>query len=245
MGVMDTTQSIHPVRAINVTSQPATAPPLQCLTPNATGTKGFTDGKMLKQVGEEGKLIERALEGDLDALSTLFARDRVRLYRAAFSLLRNREDAEDALQDGLLSAYVKLRSFEGRSQFSTWLMRIVLNAALMKLRKLRTIPQRSADENVFGNAQPWIAWAIDTRPNPEQTYALAETKELVEKEMSQLSPVLRSAIQLRDAEHPSIPNLATSASVNRNTLKSRLSRARQRLAQQLVTRGVELRNCCF
>jgi RNA polymerase sigma-70 factor (ECF subfamily) len=244
MGVMRTTQLVLPTCTIEVTPQPRTAP-LQRLTPRAPETKRVVDGKTPKQAGEEWQLIESALEGDLDALSTLFARDRARLYRAVFSLLRNKEDAEDALQDGLLSAYVNLRSFKGRSQFSTWLMRIVLNAALMKLRKLRTLPQTSLDENVFGNAQPWIAWAIDTRPDPEQIYALAETKELVEKEMRQLSPVLRSAIQLRDAEHLSDPEVELTPCVNKNTFNSRLSRARRRLASQLATRGVELRNCCF
>jgi RNA polymerase sigma-70 factor (ECF subfamily) len=244
MGVMSTTQLVLPTCTIEVTPQPKTAPP-QRLTPCAGETKRVVDAKARKQAGEEWRLIASALEGNLDALSTLFARDRVRLYCAAFSLLRNKEDAEDALQDGLLCAYVNLGSFQGRSQFLTWLMRIVLNAALMKLRKLRTLPQTSLDENVFGNAQPWITWAIDTRPDPEQTYGLAETKELVEKEMGQLSPVLRSAIQLRDAEHLSDLEVTQTPSVNRNTFNSRLWRAHRRLAFQLATRGVELRDCCF
>src|SRR6267378_4001593 len=74
--------------------------------------------------GEERETVQHALVGDSNALTTLFARDRAKLYRTAFSLLRNKEDAEDALQDGLLSAYVNLRSFEGRSRFSTWLVRV-------------------------------------------------------------------------------------------------------------------------
>jgi RNA polymerase sigma-70 factor (ECF subfamily) len=244
MGVMSTTQLVLPTCTIEVTPQPRTAPP-QRLTPRAPETKRVVDRKTQKQAGEEGELIERALEGDLDALSILFARDRVRLYRAAFSLLHNREDAEDALQDGLLCAYLNLRSFEGRSQFSTWLTRIVLNAALMKRRKRRTLPQASLDESVFEDEQSWSALVIDARPDPEQTYALAETKNLVERELSQLSPVLRSAIQQRDANHLSNVEVATTQSVNRNTFKSRVSRARRRLAFQLATRGVELRNLRF
>jgi len=245
MGVMHTTQSILPAWTIAITSQSRTTRPLQFLAADAQATKRTIDRTMPKQAGEEGELLERAFKGDLDALSTLFARDRVRLYRAAFSLLRNREDAEDALQDGLLCAYLNLRSFEGRSQFSTWLMRIVLNAALMKRRKLRTLPQASLDESVIEDTQPWVALVIDTRPNPEQTYALAETKNLVERELSQLSPVLRSAMQERDAKHFSSTEVAPTPCVNRNTFKSRLSRARRRLAHQFATRGVELRNCCF
>ena len=244
MGVMSTTQLVLPTCTIKVTPQPRTAPP-QRLTPRAPETKRVVDRKTQKQAGEEGDLVERALEGDLDALSILFARDRVRLYHAAFSLLHNREDAEDALQDGLLCAYLNLRSFEGRTQFSTWLTRIVLNAALMKRRKLRTLPQASLDESVFEDEQSWIALVIDARPDPEQTYALAETKNLVERELSQLSPVLRSAIQQRYANHLSNVEVATTPSVNRNTFKSRVSRARRRLALQFATRGVELPNCRF
>src|SRR5437879_6750176 len=91
--------------------------------------------------GEERETVQHALVGDSNALTTLVARDRAKLYRTAFSLLRNKEDAEDALQDGLLSAYVNLRSFEGRSRFSTWLTRVVLNAALMNRRRLPALAQ--------------------------------------------------------------------------------------------------------
>jgi len=229
---------------MEITSQPSVAPPPQYLASQGPRTKKVSDRKMSKQGSEEGELIRLALEGHLDSLSTLFARDRVRLYRATYSLLRNREDAEDALQDGLLSAYINLRSFEGRSQFSTWLTRIVLNAALMKRRKLRTLAQTSLDDDEVEGVQPWNTLPIDTRPDPEHTYALAETKELMEKVMRQLSPVLRSAIQPRDAEDLSDPESET-PSINRNTYKSRLSRARQRLAHQLAAKGVELRYCCF
>jgi RNA polymerase sigma-70 factor (ECF subfamily) len=243
MGTTQTTQSIPPALAMEIT-QSGVEPSPQYLTSQEPRTKKVSDRKMSKPGSEEGELIRLALEGNLDSLSTLFARDRVRLYRAAYSLLRNREDAEDALQDGLLSAYVNLRFFEGRSQFSTWLTRIVLNAALMKRRKLRILAQTSLDDDEVEGAQPWNTLPIDTRPDPEHTYALAETKELMEKVMSQLSPVLRSAIQSRDAEHPSHADAET-PSINRNTYKSRLSRARQRLAHELATKGVELRYCCF
>src|SRR3989475_3304608 len=81
---------------------------------------------------DDESLIRGALRGDPDALETLFARNNTALYQTALRLLGNPEDAKDALQEGLLSAYRNLRRFEGRSQFSTWLMRIVINAALMR-----------------------------------------------------------------------------------------------------------------
>ena len=95
---------------------------------------------------EDPHIVRRALIGDSNALSTLFTRYGERLYRTSFTVLRNKEDAEDALQDGLLSAYMNLRSFEGRSQFATWLTHVVMNAALMKRRRLRTRLYLSLDE---------------------------------------------------------------------------------------------------
>src|SRR6266852_4708743 len=82
----------------------------------------------------DDQLIARARRGDQEALETLFARNNRALYQTALRLLGNPEDAEDALQEGLLAAYRNLRRFEGRSQFSTWLTRIVINAALMRRR---------------------------------------------------------------------------------------------------------------
>jgi RNA polymerase sigma factor (sigma-70 family) len=105
--------------------------------------------------GEEREIVQRALTGDSEALSTLFARASNGLYRTAFAVLRNKQDSEDALQNGLLSAYLNLGSFKGRSKLSTWLTRIVLNAALMNQRERRALPQVSIDEMVVGNPQLW------------------------------------------------------------------------------------------
>src|ERR1700677_1794202 len=87
------------------------------------------------RAGEDWKMVQRARRGDLDAMTELFAAHRRRLFHTAFSLLRNEEDAEDALQDAMLSAYTSLHSFQGRSQFSSWLTRIVINAALRRRQK--------------------------------------------------------------------------------------------------------------
>ena len=94
---------------------------------------------------EEARLIRRAMRGDSSALDSLFARHNRALYQTALRLLGNAEDAEDALQEGLLAAYRNLPRFEGRSQFSTWLTRIVINAALMRLRSKRARPAISLE----------------------------------------------------------------------------------------------------
>ena len=98
----------------------------------STGSDGAIK---LSAAVKEQELIQRALGRDPDALSRLFNQCVSRLNRVALSVLHNKKDAEDAVQDGLLKAYLHLDSFQGGSQFSTWLTRIVINAALMALRR--------------------------------------------------------------------------------------------------------------
>src|SRR5579862_4552450 len=102
----------------------------------------------------EAQLIERGLSGDARALDTLFTRNNRTLYQTALRVLGNPEDAEEALQEGLLSAYRNLPRFERRSQFSTWLTRIVINAALMRRRSKRSRPAVSLDEFVAEGEAP-------------------------------------------------------------------------------------------
>jgi len=103
-------------------------------------------------------LVRSELAGDSKALSELFTSHHTRLYHTAFLLLSNREDAKDALQDALVSAYVGLGSFRGRAASSTWLTRIVMNAALISHRKLRARPQRPLDELVEDDGKPAEGW---------------------------------------------------------------------------------------
>jgi RNA polymerase sigma-70 factor (ECF subfamily) len=194
--------------------------------------------------GEDSHMVRRALVGDANALSTLFTRYRERLYRTCFWLLRNKEDAEDALQDGLLSAYMNLRSFEGRSQFATWLTRVVMYAALMKRRKLRARPSLALDEfdTTDGARQPSIG---TNRPDPEELVAQSETRDAVLDAINQLSPPLRSAFRRRHIQGLSTQEAARAEGVNINVLKSRLLRARRRLVSLLDARGVTPASCSF
>jgi RNA polymerase sigma-70 factor (ECF subfamily) len=145
----------------------------------------------------------------------------------------NPEDAEDALQDGLLSAFRNLRRFEGRSQFSTWLTRIVINAALMRLRSKRAHPATSIDAEANAD-EPLPAEKIaDSSPSPEEIYASKEVREIFERNLEGLSPTLRSAIVLRDVEGLSTEEAAETLGVPEGTLKSQLHRARVQLARLL------------
>src|SRR5467141_1937245 len=147
---------------------------------------------------EDESLIRGALRGDPDALETLFARNNTALYQTALRLLGNPEDAKDALQEGLLSAYRNLRRFEGRSQFSTWLMRIVINAALMRRRSAKARPAVSLDEAPREDELPAAERFADDGPNPEQVFQSTEIREMISENLDELSPLLRTAFVLRE-----------------------------------------------
>src|ERR1700730_11007440 len=130
MAALSTSRLSSPARTIERMSQSRDAAGSrkgEGSTPHVEEGGTVFDGPSLPSANEDAEVVRRALSGDSEALSMLFDLHRVRLYRTSLSLLHNREDAEDALQDGLLSAYVKLKSFEGRARFSTWLTRVVLN----------------------------------------------------------------------------------------------------------------------
>ncbi len=181
----------------------------------------------------EAQLIDRGLSGDARALDALFARNNRALYQTALRVLGNPEDAEEALQEGLLSAYRNLPRFERRSQFSTWLTRIVINAALMRRRSKRARPAVSLDEVVSEGDLPLADRFADASPNPEQLYAGTELGDRMNKKLAEISPLLRTAFWLREIEGLSAEEAAQVLGVSRNTLKARLWRARQELAARL------------
>jgi RNA polymerase sigma-70 factor (ECF subfamily) len=238
MNLIRTFQSIPAGYGIEGPPQRKTQQLQETLAPRPEVARLVVDEANQLPVGEEWEQIQRGLAGDCDALSTLFARHRERLYGAAFSLLRNKEDAEDALQDGLLSAYVNLRSFEGRARFSTWLTRIVFNAAFMKRRRLRAHPQQPLDEPIVNDGPAGTALAIDETPDPEQLLARVETRAVLKKVISQLPPLLRSALHLRYVRDLSIREAARVESVRIGAIKSRSFRARKQLASLVDARDV-------
>jgi RNA polymerase sigma-70 factor, ECF subfamily len=171
--------------------------------------------------------VELALLGDRELLGRLFSRYINQLYRIAFRVLGTREDAEDAVQDGLLAATQNLKSFEGRAQFSTWLTRVVVNAALMRRRKLHGRISASLDQEGPDDRGPsWAAKIADPRPDPESAYAREEELTMVRQWLDKLPALYRSALWLRDVEGMTTQEAAQALRVSEGTLKSRLHRAR-------------------
>jgi RNA polymerase sigma-70 factor, ECF subfamily len=184
----------------------------------------------------EEKLIRAGQRGDSQAVEALFRRYHRPLFQTALRVLGNAEDAEDALQDGLLSAYRNLKRFEGRSQFSTWLTRIVINAALMRRRSAKARPAVSLDETPREDELPATERFAAKGPNPEQVFEGTELREIISANLHELSPLLRTAFVLREMEGYSTGEAAKKLGVTENTLKARLWRARHQLAERLGRR---------
>jgi RNA polymerase sigma-70 factor (ECF subfamily) len=192
--------------------------------------------------GNEEKLIRAGQRGDHQAVETLFRRYERPLFQTALRVLGNTEDAEDALQDGLLSAYRNLKRFEGRSQFSTWLTRIVINAALMRRRSAKARPAVSLDEPPREDELPATERFADSGLTPEQVFANTEIREMLSENLDQLSPLLRTAFVLREVQGYSTGEAAKKLGVTENTLKARLWRARHQLAERLGRRLRRMRD---
>jgi RNA polymerase sigma-70 factor, ECF subfamily len=185
---------------------------------------------IVDRIQDEEALVKSGLKGDREALNALFTRYTRPLYQTALRLLGNPEDAEDALQDGLLSATRNFKRFEGRSKFSTWLTRIVINAALMRLRSQRARPTISLEQEDPEQHDLTLGSRIpDGRPSPEEGYVRKERFELLERGLKTLPPPLRSVVWLRDVEGLSTAEAARALGLSEGTLKSQLHRARSRL----------------
>ena len=192
----------------------------------------------------EEKLIRAGKRGDAEALNTLFRRYQRQLYQTALRVLGSPDDAEDAVQDGLLSAFRNLKRFEGRSQFSTWLTRIVINAALMRRRRAKARPAVSLEDTSREDELPAEERFADDSPSPEQIYAGTELREMLEENLDELSPLLRSAFELREVHGFSTGEAAKKLGVTENTLKARLWRARHQLSERIGSRLRRIKDEC-
>ena len=167
-----------------------------------------------------------------DALEEMFVASRKRFLAIAYSILRNREDAEDAVQEAFLSAYRHLRSFEGRSALRTWLTRIVLNAALMMRRKRKPSAGRSLSESGASHDDGWTENIPDAQPDPEMIHAERETLQFIDEKLGKLKPVLRQAFTMTYYNDLSGAEACAMLGVSSGTFKARLFRAKRQVLDQ-------------
>lgn len=179
----------------------------------------------------ECTLVGRAQAGNEEAFTELVKRHSGQIYGLSLNMLRNREDAEDNLQNVLVKAFHHINRFEGNSQFSTWLVRITINEALMKLRKRHSERIAEFTDTGSSNDEPQTFPDIeDTRRDPEREYM---SKELARKAFRGLNPSLQETFILQKAEGWTNRELAEALGITVSTVKSRVFRARARLRQQL------------
>lgn len=183
-------------------------------------------------LNDETTLVRSAKAGDMAAFDQLIERHTAMVFRVAMHILASREDVEDVLQDSFLRAFQNLNGFEERARFSTWLTKIVVNSALMKLRSSRRWVTASLDEE-SEDASSLIDAVADWRPNPEQLYRESELREILERALASLPEGCRIVFALRDIEGLSTVETAEMLELNVNNVKSRLLRARLRLRSQL------------
>jgi RNA polymerase sigma factor (sigma-70 family) len=175
------------------------------------------------------ELLEAARSGEASAFEKLCAPTKARIYQTLHRITKNHEDAEDALQESLLSAYMNLHRFDGRSSFSTWLTRIGINAALMTLRKKRTHRELPIDGPGDDGERTAYFEAPDHAPNPEERFARREREVLVREAVRSLRPTIRKALELGQMQERSMRETAQVLGISVAAAKARLFHARAAL----------------
>jgi RNA polymerase sigma-70 factor (ECF subfamily) len=181
-------------------------------------------------VRDKELILQRAQKRDPEALNLLFESCRGRLFASALRILPRRQDAEDAVQDAMLAAFTHMDEFQGRADFLTWATRIVINAALMQIRRARSKPVISWDQ-VNGEIEEIFSseFMEDQKPTPEQIYQQVEQRRLLEEALRQLPADHRRAVQLCKLMDCSLKEAARALCVPIGTLKARLHRGRRSL----------------
>ena len=178
------------------------------------------------QAWSEKQLIAAAKGGERSPFGELCERYMKQVFGVTRRIMPNREDAEDAVQDCFLSAFVHLNDFDGRSRFATWLTRIAINAALMKLRKKRGVQEVPIDqpnpsfETVAQREFP------DGAPDPEESCSLRERRRIVKSAISALRPRARNVVELFHLQEHSIRETAQILGISTGAAKARMFHAK-------------------
>ena len=180
----------------------------------------------------DAELVAQAQCGQLEAFEELVRRHTRLIYRALLAILGDAADAQDAMQDTLLSAFKHIGRFQGRSKFSTWLVSIARNAALERLRGRRnteSLDQRETEEDCGFRPRQIAAW----QENPEQSHSRTEIRQLIEAGVLQLPAKYRVIVMLRDVEQLSTDEVARQLGLSVPAVKTRLLRGRLMLREWL------------
>ena len=187
----------------------------------------------LPQALGDDALVLAAQTGDEGAFTELWIRHSEMVLRVLMRVTKNREDAEDALQEAFLKAFAHLGTFESRAKFSTWLIRIAVNSGLMILRRQRSRPTVSIDSQFDG--ETWKQWDVEDRTlDIEGSYLRAERAGFIESAMNRLRPSLSDVIRHQLLNGCSVAETAERQGLTVGATKSRLVRARNALRESLA-----------
>jgi RNA polymerase sigma-70 factor (ECF subfamily) len=184
----------------------------------------------------EASLLATAKSGEAAAVDTLYRAHAEKLFRTVHRITRNREDAEDAVQDSLLRAFLHRESFDRRSTFSTWLTRIGINSALMILRKKRN----SREISMHGAGEDETLWEVpDSAPNPEIQCAERERERFLRDALADLRPRTRRTLVFHTLQDHSLQETAALSGISVSATKSRVFHAKTALRKSEVLRKID------
>jgi RNA polymerase sigma factor (sigma-70 family) len=183
---------------------------------------------------DDDLLVQSAQAGQEWAFVELCTRNSKRVFNTIYGVTKNREDAEDALQDSMMRAFLHLKQFDGRSSFATWFTRIGINSALMILRKRRIRLETSIDATTEG--ETWQTWQIaDHSADPEKYYVGHERSLHLQKAICRLPSALRLVVERGQMEGHSMKQIARNMGISVPATKSRLARAKVALRKSMVS----------
>ena len=185
---------------------------------------------------KETELIKKAASGNERAFEKLMLANQSNVYNLAFKLLKNSEDAMDASQEVFFKAYVKLSSFRGDCKFSAWLYRLTYNQCMDMLRKKTKVNETSLSVEDDTGEESEIE-IPDSASNPAEIAEKTEEREIIKREIDALPEDMRSVLIMREYGGLSYAEIAEATSMQEGTVKSKISRARKRLAEKLINYG--------
>jgi len=189
-------------------------------------------------LSREGELVAAAKRGESGAFEELCQPCMNKLRRTTYRITRNREDAEDALQDSLLRAFVHVKNFNGNSSFSTWLTRIAINSALMIIRQRRITHEISISDEIGHDENVKVLNIPDSAPNPESRCSQSERQEILLRAIDELRPARRQVLQLQQLQEMTMKETAVALGVSVIVAKSRLFHARAALRRSSALKAI-------
>lgn len=180
---------------------------------------------------EESRLIQRASDGDAASFNALMGMHERRMYAVALRMCGNHEDAQDCLQEAMIRVYKSISGFKSQSSFSTWVYRITMNTCLDELRRRKARPAASLDGMLDAGWAP-----VDAGESPDGHAMRREMRQALQGCMGELPEDMRAAVVLRDVQGYSYEEIAEVLETNIGTIKSRISRGRERLREKIAAK---------